>query len=214
MNERLERLFESSPQTKLGILFGTITLLSALYYTSFYMGVADEIGRLKADIEGPQGLHSKVFEKEAIARNLDVYEQEVELLDEQLALALKELPDKRDIHLFLDTISDKARNSGLEVPLFQPQAEQKKDFYAEVPVQLTVRGSFHQVATFFDEVGHLERIVNIEQFALTQPVTGSEQVQLTTNLIATTFRFLDESERPKPEEKEGSGAKSRRKKKE
>jgi type IV pilus assembly protein PilO len=212
MNEKLEKIFESTPQTKLGILFGSLGLICALYYFSFYMPEADEMEEVTAAIEGPQGLRAKVFEKEAIARNLDAYEREVEVLDQQLAVALKELPDKREIYLFLDSISDKAKNSGLEVPLFQPQNEQKRDFYAEVPVQIAVRGTFNQVATFFDEVGHLERIVNVDKFSITQPVFENDKVELTTNLTATTFRFLEESERPKPDERDGA-AKTRRKKK-
>ena len=112
----------------------------------------------------------KVLDQEAIARNLDVYEHEVDMLDQQLAIALKELPDKREIHLFLDSISDVAKNSGLEVPLFEPQGEQKRDFYAEVPVQIAVRGTFNQVATFFDEVEtSLSGIVNIDKFEMAQP---------------------------------------------
>lgn len=212
MNQKLEKVFESSPQIKLGILAGTLGLICGVYYFSFYLAEATEVEEMTTAIEGPQGLRSKVFEKEAIARNLDSYEREVEVLDQQLTIALKELPDKREIYLFLDSISDKARNSGLEVPLFQPQPEQKRDFYAEVPVQIAVRGTFNQVATFFDEVGHLERIVNVDRFAISQPVFENGQVQLTTNLTATTFRFLEESERPKPDDQDAA-AKSRRKKK-
>ena len=212
MNPKLEIVFESSPQIKLGILFGTLALICGIYYFSFYMAEAAETEEVTAAIDGPQGLRAKVFEKEAIARNLDSYEREVEVLDQQLSVALKELPDKREIYLFLDSISDKARNAGLEVPLFQPQPEQKKDFYAEVPVQIAVRGTFNQVATFFDEVGHLERIVNVDKFAISQPVFENKDVQLTTNLTATTFRFLEESERPKAEDQDAV-AKSRRKKK-
>jgi len=211
MNERLERIFESPANVKIGILGGTIALLVAAFYFAFYSPLADEIEELHVAVEGPAGLRAKVLEQEGIARNLDVYQREVEILDQQLAVALKELPDRREIHLFLDSISDQAKNSGLEVPLFEPQPEQKRDFYAEVPVMVAVRGTFNQVATFFDEVGHLERIVNIDKFEIAQPVIDKDRIQLTTALTATTFRFLEESERPKLEE--ADKAKSRRKKK-
>jgi len=212
VNEKLERIFETSAQIKLGILGGSVAVLAGAYYFMFYSSVSTEIEELRAKLDGPKGLRTQVIEKEGIARNLDVYEKEVEILDDQLNLALRELPDKREIALFLDSISDKARNSGLEVPLFQPQPEQKREFYAEVPVQIAVRGTFHQVATFFDEVGHLERVVNIDRFSIGQPIPEKERIQLTTNLTATTFRFLEESERPKPED-EKTASKSRRKRK-
>jgi type IV pilus assembly protein PilO len=209
LNERLERIFESPAQIKLGILFGSIVALFAAFYLLYYSEVSDSIDQLSAKLEGPKGLRAQIIEKEGIARNLDLYEKEVEMLDVQLKLALRELPDKREIYLFLDSISDKARNAGLDVPLFQPQPELKRDFYAEVPVQISVRGTFHQVATFFDEVGHLERIVNIDRFQMGQPWQEKERIQLTTNLTATTFRFLDESERPKIEEKQTGKTKRR-----
>jgi type IV pilus assembly protein PilO len=210
LNERLEKIFESPASVKLGILFGSIVLLFGAFYFFSYADVSDSIDQLNAKLEGPKGLRAQIIEKEGIARNLDLYEKEVETLDVQLKLALRELPDKREIYLFLDSISDKARNAGLDVPLFQPQPELKRDFYAEVPVQISVRGTFHQVATFFDEVGHLERIVNIDRFQMGQPWQEKERIQLTTNLTATTFRFLDESERPKLEEKPTSKTKRRR----
>ncbi|HMO18016.1 MAG TPA: type 4a pilus biogenesis protein PilO [Oligoflexia bacterium] len=142
------------------------------------------------------------------ANRLPEYEAEVQRLDIELSKALKELPDRKEIDTLLARISDKAKDVGLDVVLFKPEAEIKRDFYAEVPVSLEVRGGFHQVASFFDEVSHLERIVNMTQFRI-QSDSSEDMESLRTNVTATSFRFLDESERPKEEEKKGK----RRKKK-
>lgn len=211
MNEKLENILEMPAPTKAGILAGTLLLIIGVYWLYFFRSVHEELSTLKETIEGPQGLQAKISQKEGIARNLQAYQKEVELLDVELKKALSELPDKREIDQLLSSISDKARDSGLEVPLFKPQTEQKRDFYAEVPVEIEVQGSYHQVATFFDEVGHLERIVNIDQFLMSEPVIEEENAMLRTALTATTFRFLEESERPEldPEKKD----KKRRRKK-
>jgi type IV pilus assembly protein PilO len=126
-----------------------------------------------------------------------------------LKKALAELPDNKEIPQLLEKVADKAKDAGLDVRLFVPKAEQRKDFYAEVPVQIEVGGGYHQVATFFDEVSHLERIVNINEFSMSDPERTDSGLVLKTSLVATSFRFLDESERPKEDTATG---KHRRKK--
>lgn len=180
-------------------------VVSGAYYFYFLSPMFEDITNL--------GLRSIDLQKEIQAHRiksnrLPEFTAEVERLDLELAKALRELPDKKEIDTLLARISEKAKDSGLDVVLFKPEGEQKKDFYAEVPVSLEVRGSFHQVASFFDEVSHMERIVNMAQFKLQLDSRDSWDT-LKTNVIATSFRFLDESERPKEDTKK---TKKRRKK--
>lgn len=214
MNEKLEQIFELPGRTKVGILIGSLAVLGAGYWFLFSASDRQELTKLAEQIDGDKGLRARISQKEGIVRNLPKYKEEVEKLDQELAKALRELPDKREIYLLLDTVSDKARDSGLEVPLFRPQSEQKKDFYAEVPVEIEVRGTYHQVATFFDEVGQLERIVNVDDFGMAEPSINEKEVNIRVALVATTFRFIEESERPQNEEGSGKKGKKRRKKKE
>ena len=88
-----------------------------------------------------------------------------------------------------------------------------KDFYAEVPVSIAVDGTYHQVATFFDEVGHLSRIVNINQITMKEPVVGDAQVQVKVGCTATTFRYLDEAERAAAAEKAQAEADTKKRRK-
>ena len=133
--------------------------------------------------------------RRGLVARLPEAEKKVKELDILLKKALQELPDSRDIPQLLTRISDKAKDAGLEILLFKPAGESKKDFYAEVPVQIEVEGSFHQVATFFDEVGHMERIVNVSKYNLADPQTDrNKKVSLKTSLTATAFRFLTEEE--------------------
>jgi type IV pilus assembly protein PilO len=198
MDERLEGILELPNTAKAGIAVGTVVVLLGLYYFAFYASLGDEMTFVEEDISK---LELEIAEKKGIAANLPRFTEEVARLDIELVKALKELPDKKSIEQLLARVSDKVRDAGLEIRLFQPMPEQRKDFYAEIPVEIQVSGTYHQVATFFDEVGHLSRIVNVNQFILKEPTVKENDVLLNTSVVATSYRFLEESERPKDDVK-------------
>ncbi len=195
MEERINQLIELPLPHKLGILGGVVAALFAGFWFMLYSPVFTELAAMQDQIDGAAGLRYQVAQQQGIAKNLDRYVKEVEGLEVELKKALMELPDEKEIDQLLARISDVGRDAGLEIRLFKPRDEQKKDFYAEVPVEMEVFGNFHQLATFFDEVGHMERIVNVEEFNMTEPEPTAEAVNLKTSVVATTFRFLDEKER-------------------
>jgi type IV pilus assembly protein PilO len=122
-------------------------------------------------------------------------------LEERIASAEKELPEEEEMPRLLSTLSGLAKASGLDIQLWHKENELFKDFYVELPVSVEVVGTFHQVATFFDEVGRLDRIVNITNISMVDPtlaVAGSVRVK--TSCIVTTFRQLTEAEKKQREE--------------
>ena len=182
------------------ILFSIIAVLAVCfaYYYFIIQPIFAEISSISQEVD--------ILDKDILQRTIKVsklsqFKAEVSRLDKELNIALKELPDRKGIELLLAQVSDKAKEAGLDVLLFKPEEEKKKDFYAEVPVSLEVQGGFHQLAGFFDEVAHLERIVNLTSFKIALDARSGDFNQLRTNLVATSFRFLDPSERPKPEDK-------------
>jgi type IV pilus assembly protein PilO len=211
VGELMEKVIELTNVIKAAILLGAVILLVALFWFTLFGPTLKEIASLSKEIDGSKGMRAKIAEQQAIVKNLKRFKDEVAMLDVELTKALQELPDKKEIYLLLSKISDRATGSGLTVRLFKPQAEQKKDFYAEVPVSVEVAGSFHQVATFLDEVGHLDRIVNIEKINMSDPQMIEGQMNLTTSMVATAFRFLDEAERPSESAGSQDGKKHRRK---
>ena len=207
MNETLEKVIELPVVARGGILAAFLSLLVGAYWYLFYQSVFEELTKVEEETKNVQ---LEVAEKQRIAANLPKFEAEVERLNVELRKALSELPDEKEIPQLLERIADKAKGSGLDVKLFRPKVEQRKDFYAEVPVEIEVEGGYHQVATFFDEVSRLERIVNIDQFSMIEPKVGEQGRNMKTALVANSFRFLDEAERPKPDE--AAGGKRRRNK--
>jgi len=139
--------------------------------------------------------------------------EEVEALDRDLKVAISMLPDKKEIPSLLKKLSDEAEKFGLEVYYFEPLAERKKEFYAEVPVSMKVKGSFHEVLGFFDSVNKLARIVNVSDLEMKvvnekakqdnnkkSKVTTSfggfqpNKTALDIAFRATTYRFLSSAE--------------------
>ena len=178
MNEKLEGLIEMPVGKKAAGLGAMVALIAGVYWLMFYSSANTELADLEKEISGSNGLRFQVAEQRGIADNLDQFLAEVDTLELELKKALLELPDDREIHTLLAKVSSVGRDAGLEIRIFKEQEEQKKDFYAEVPVEMEVYGTYHQVATFFDEVGHLERIVNLGDIHMQEPKVDSDSVLL------------------------------------
>lgn len=200
MRDKLENLVERPVGQRVGVLVGALALVAVGYWLQFYSPASTELAEFETKLGGKDGLRAQVAQHRLTAENLDVFREEVSRLDVELNQALQQLPDKKEIPNLLAKVSDTARDSGLEVHLFKPNPEQKREFYADVPVQIEVSGSYHQVATFFDEVSRLDRIVNLDQLSITEPSISDEEVTVRTQVVATAFRFLDESERPQAQD--------------
>ncbi len=207
MHPAIEEFLQRPRSHIAGAWIGVIVLLSLFYWQYSYRPQDKEYAAQEEKVEQ---LTQKIADETRRARNLGKLKEKIKELDLKLKVALQELPDKREIPDLLSSISNLARDAGLEVTLFKPSSEMAKDFYAEVPVSISVLGSYHQVATFFDEVGQLSRIVNINQIAMREPQVQTETVQIRTDCVATTFRYLDESERMAMEQKEEGGKRRRR----
>ena len=157
------------------------------------------ISPTKEEITGAEKRHATLIEERDenrdIAENRDRWERRVEQLNDELAKAIKELPNEREIPELLRRISSIGKKIGLEFLLFQPLPEVPREFYADVPVKLKIEGSFHEVATFFDRIGKLNRIVNIRNITMGSPLERSGKIILTTDGTAVTYRFLSDAER-------------------
>ena len=206
MNELLDNILERPGIQKIGILVVTIILISALYYSFLYSPHAEQVAKLADSVEIAQNEKMVKTQKSA---NLLRLRKDLQQLDAGLKKAVAQLPEKREIAELLSNISAKAQQVGLDVLLFRPRPEAFRDFYAEVPVDITVKGNFHNTVSFFDEVGRMNRLVNIENIGF-KPTVAGDRVVLETTTVATAFRFLDEAERKKVAEDKAKAAKAKR----
>ena len=154
---------------------------------------------------------SKIVYQGKLANNLVKAKKELSELEKKLNVAVSELPDSKEIPELLSQISTLVKESGLEIELFQPTGEELMDFYAKVPVSIHMKGTFHQMLKFFEKVGNLQRIVNINAIKMYNPEIVENKMVITTECVATTFRFLSEEEREKIKEaKEAEKSKSKK----
>jgi len=205
MNELISKILARPRPQKLAILGGVVLLLIVIDYLYVYTPTGERMSSLNEEITNVRADRDR---KKAIAANMPKVQRDIREWDIKLKAAVSQLPDSREIPELLSNVSTKARESGLEIVLFRPRPENRRDFYAEIPVDIVVRGGFYNAVSFFDEVGKLNRLVNIDNIDFKNPKVTGDQVNMEISTLATTYRFLDESERKKAtEEKTKDGAK-------
>jgi type IV pilus assembly protein PilO len=193
MNDLVDRLMDMPVRQRVLMLVGLVFMTFFAYAYFVYWPRVDLIAAMRTDLEMKVDDLNK---KKALAANLPQAKLELEDLRAALRLAVAQLPDTKEIPDLLSGISAVARESGLEIAQFRQRPEIYRDFYAEVPVEILVRGTYFQVEEFFNQVGQLTRIVNVKDIGMKGPnVVEEDPVKLQTSCSATTFRFLDEEER-------------------
>ena len=207
MNQILDAILERSTAQKVAILGVSVILIAALYYSFLFSPKADELAKLADSVEIARNEKTVKTQK---AANLSRLRQDLQRLDAELKKAIAQLPEKKEIPELLSSISSKAQQSGLDVLLFRPRPESYQEFYAEVPVDITVKGNFHNTVNFFDDVGRMDRLVNIDNIGFKNPTVSGDSVVLETTSVATAFRFLDETERKKVAEEKAKAAKTKK----
>ena len=191
VSDLLDRLGKLPRPQRLALYALLGVAIVALFWFLLYSPQVDDLDRLDREIVD---LKSQLTQVEARAKNKEKLEGELETLKADLKQALKELPNDREIPGLLKGISTLGRNVGLEVKKFTPLPEVPRDYIAEVPVQLEVEGSYHEIAMFFDRLSKMNRIVYVRDILMPKPVDRGGKVVLTVSGRAVTFRFLTEEE--------------------
>jgi type IV pilus assembly protein PilO len=159
-----------------------------------YIFVYDEqVPELQKREDTEQQLRLEFKAKHAKAVNLEVYKQQLKDIERSFGALLRQLPGKTEVPNLLVDISQTGLSAGLEEKLFQPQAEQKKDFYAELPIKITLTGSYHQFGEFVSGIAALPRIVTLHDIEI-KSANRDAYDQLTLDITAKTYRYLDEEE--------------------
>jgi type IV pilus assembly protein PilO len=140
-----------------------------------------------------QQLRQQFRDKHAKAVNLDIYKQQLKDIERSFGALLRQLPGKTEVPNLLVDISQTGLAAGLQEKLFQPEPEVKKDFYAELPIKIRLTGSYHQFGEFVSGIAALPRIVTLHDIDI-KPDNKDAYDQLSLQLTAKTYRYLDEEE--------------------
>lgn len=172
------------------VLYGLVVVAILVgYYYLYYSPVKAEIDTLR---QQKVALEGKIKEQRIIAKDLETFKKEVVKLEAQLNELLEQLPNSSEIPKLLRNISDVGKESGLDFLKFAPKGEVPKEFYAEIPVDVSVTGGFHEFGMFLDRVSRLSRIVNISDVLFSKAKISGDRASMTINCTARTFRFLKE----------------------
>lgn len=191
MNPSLEKLSKIPNNQKIALLLLISIAIAVAWFYLLYQPGMNELQTLR---DQQAELSNKIRDNKRIADNLPRFRKEYDQLKLELESALTELPNQKEIPTLLTSITSKGKDAGLDFLIFRPKAEVPKDFYSEVPVDITISGSFFNVANFFVAVGSLPRIVNISNVNVADIRDSSGRVLMKVNCLATTFRFLDKKE--------------------
>src|SRR5438874_9006134 len=168
----------------LGVLIGIIAI-------GYFVDWQDEMDSLDAGRAQEAKLKDEYVAKQQQAINLDLYRQQLREIDSSFGALLRQLPNRSQMDALLVDINQAGLGRGLQFELFKPStSELQKEFYAELPVQVRVTGTYHDMGAFASDVGQLSRIVTLNDVSVEAQKDGS----LAMDATARTFRYLDEEE--------------------
>ncbi|WP_319522960.1 type 4a pilus biogenesis protein PilO [uncultured Desulfosarcina sp.] len=201
VNPAFEKLEQLTKIQRIGICVGLLVLIVAAFVYFSYLPSFKQIDKLRTKLAK---IEKELDVAKKNARELNAFRKKMQEAEEQFKIVMQALPEKEEIPTLLTGISRAGKESGLDFILFQPKPERKQDFYAEIPVAIKVTGDYHGVATFFENVAELNRIVNIRDVHM---VPDKGNAKLVTNCSAVTYKFLEESAQPKKKSRKSKGKK-------
>ncbi len=174
--------------------------------------IKPELDELDIQKAQEQSLRTEFVAKQEKVAALDAYKAQLEEMRKSFGSMLRQLPSKTEVPSLLNDISQTRIAASLEEELFKPQPEVPKDFYAEMPNQITVVGTYHEMGAFVSGIAALPRIVTIDDVEIRPlpPAKGSTTTELRMQAYAKTYRYLDDEEvaaKAPPKGKKGKGGK-------
>ncbi len=194
MGQLIERIAKAPLGMKIAVVLGALVALTAL--NLFVVGIPwgpsirDIEERITRTDAQQKKLSAEFIEKQSIANDLNRFRRERELLEQRLNEALAELPDEKRIDELLQLFQDRAQKTGLEISTIEPKDPVNAGFYAKIPINMKLEGSYHEIATFFDALGRLKRIVNVSDITLDTPKDSSGKLVVKASFVATAFMFV------------------------
>lgn len=153
----------------------------------YWFFIKDQYVHLDRVEKTEQDLRKNYEEKAYRVANLEVFKSQMVEMEETFGALVRQLPSETEVPGLLEDITNTALGSGLALQEVKLQAEQKRDFYSELPINIRVSGSYHELASFVSSVAGLPRIVTLHD--LTIKPTGGDGERLDMQVVARTYRY-------------------------
>jgi len=183
-----DRFIPLNPKIKLAVTILIALIPLIIFYFSYYRPSEQKALSLTNQ---KSTLVTQIRKVKARASNLAKLEEELAQAEELFFKTSALLPKEKEIPKLLKDISALGRNAGLDFLTFTPQADNPKDFYAEIPVTINVRGPYHNMGFFFDQVSKLERIVTVANVVMSSPKQEGGEMLLNSDCRLVTYRFTN-----------------------
>jgi type IV pilus assembly protein PilO len=167
-----------------------VLICIAILAAGYWFIIKDQLAELEKAERAEVALRDEFSEKKALAVNLEAYKQQMVEMQERFGVMLRQLPNRTEVPELLIDITQTGLGRGLQFDLFQPKNKRVADFYAELPINIRVKGTYHQLGEFVSDVAALPRIVTIDDLVLS-PNNGEI---LTMSAVAKTYHYLDEEQ--------------------
>ncbi len=190
-----EKFIPFENKKKFIVLGGIVLLPILLCYFLVYQPNIEQTDKLKEQIQKSSDELKRVRKA---ARDLPLHVEELKKTQEAFELTSVLLPKSQEIPDLLRSISDLGKHSGLDFLSFVPGSEVPKDFYAEIPIDIKIRGPYHNLGLFLDKVSKLERIVTVNNIRTEKVDLEGNEILLTSSCRLLTYRFTNQKlETPK-----------------
>jgi len=193
----------------LAILVLFLVLTAVFIYFVPIQNQAPELERAQRE---EQDLLRTFDERQRKAANFEAYKAQLKEMERSFGAMLRQLPGRTEVPSLLVDISQTGLAAGLQEKLFQPAAEVRRDFYAELPIRIRLTGSYHQFGSFVSGIAALPRIVTLHDIVIGPDGKDASPDRLTLDVTAKTYRYLDDNElaavdksKAKPGAKTGGG---------
>ena len=168
-----------------------LLILALVVFLGYWFDWRNQLTEINTLRERESTLRTTFMDKKRQAINLPAYQKQLEDIEQAFGALLRQLPNRSEMDALLTDINQAGLGRGLQFELFKPApSETTSEFYAELPINIRVTGSYHELGSFASDISQLPRIVTLNDIAV---ATGRDGM-LTMDAVAKTFRYLDEDE--------------------
>lgn len=165
-------------------------IMGLIMFLGYKLVIVDEISEVETVELKEQELRKTFETRQKRASQLPQYRTQLEEMQRSFGVLMRQLPSDTEIPGLILDISEKGLSNGLELELFEPTPELLMDFYAEKPIKIIAKGTYHELASFVSDISGLPRIVTIHNIDLL-PEKNSKRLRM--EAIVKTYRYLDEN---------------------
>lgn len=171
---------------KIAVVVIALVLLIAAGYWFLIMPEYDSLNSLR---NNEKTLRADFEHKQQQAANLNAYKNQLTKMQKKFGSLVSKLPNKNEMDKLLEDISRTGISSGLKFELFKPGAEVEHDFYIELPIDMIVVGTYHQLAVFLSRIAAMNRIVTLHDLTIESADKGKGGEDLRMTITAKIYRY-------------------------